>query len=73
MTEYFDKYLDSFVLVFVNDIPVFSANRYEHKENFKTALEVLGEKQLFAKHRKCAFWVEAVSCLVHVLSKDDNA
>lgn len=61
------------MLVFVNDIPVFSANRYEHKENFKTVLEVLGEKQLFAKHRKCAFWVEAVSCLVHDLSKDDNA
>jgi hypothetical protein len=61
------------VLVFINDILVDSANRYEHKENLKTVLEVLGEKKLFAKLRKCAFWLEEVSCLGHVVSKDGNA
>jgi hypothetical protein len=43
------------VLVFINDILVYSANRHEHKENLKTVLEVLGEKKLFAKLRSVPF------------------
>ena len=61
------------MLVFINDILVYSGNRYEHKENLKTVLEVFGETKLFANHRNCAFLLQAVSCSGHVVSKDGNA
>lgn len=57
----------------INDTLVCSANRYEHKENLKTVFEVLGGKKVFAKPRKCASWLEAISCLGHVVYKDGNA
>ena len=47
------------MLAFNDDILVDSANCHEHKENLKTVLEVLGEKNLFAKLNKSAFWLES--------------
>ena len=47
------------MFVFNDYIPVDSANCHEHNENLKTELEVLGEKNLFAKVSKSAFWLES--------------
>jgi hypothetical protein len=50
--------LDSFVVVFIDDILVYSVTPVEHEEQLKTFMEVLREKKLFAKLKKCEFWLE---------------
>jgi hypothetical protein len=70
MNRVFHDYLDSFVVVFIDDILVYSANHLEHKEHLKTVMEVLRENKLFAKLRKCEFWLEEVSFLGHVVNKN---
>jgi len=70
MNHVFRMYLDLFVVVFIDDILIYSANHQEHGEHLKTILNVLREKQLFAKLQKCEFWMEKVSFLGHVISKD---
>jgi hypothetical protein len=66
----FHMYLDLFVVVFIDDILIYSTNHQEHGEHLKTVLNVLRKKQLFAKLKKCEFWMEKVSFLGHVISKD---
>jgi len=73
MNRVFHKNLDSFVLVFIGDILVCSANHHVWRENLKTVLEVLGEKKHFAELKKRAFSLEEVSLFGHVASKDGNA
>jgi hypothetical protein len=73
MNRVFHEYLDSFVVVFIDDILVYSANHAEHEEHLKIVLEKLGEKKLFAKFKKCEFWLEEVAFLGHVVSKDGLA
>jgi hypothetical protein len=60
------EYLDSFVVVFINDILVYSTNHVEREEHLKIVMEVLKEKKLFAKLKKCESWLEEVSFLGHV-------
>jgi hypothetical protein len=69
----FHKYLDWFVVVFIDDILVYSSNHEDHGEHLKTVLGILREKKLFAKLKKCEFWLEKVSFLGHVISKDGVA
>jgi hypothetical protein len=66
-------YLDLFIVVFIDDILIYSTNHQEHGEHMKIVLNVLREKQLFAKLKKCEFWMEKVSFLGHVISKDGIA
>jgi hypothetical protein len=73
MNRVFHKYLDSFVVVFIDDILIYSANHQEHEEHLKMVLDVLREKKLFAKLKKCEFWLEEVSFLGHVVSKEGLA
>jgi hypothetical protein len=73
MNRVFHEYLDSFVVVFINDILVYSANRAEHEEHLKIVLEKLREKKLLEKFKKCEFWLEEVAFLGHVVSKDGLA
>jgi hypothetical protein len=73
MNRVFHEYLDSFVVVFIDDILVCSANHVEHEEHLKIVMEVLREKKLFAKLKKCEFWLEEVSFLGHVVNKDKLA
>jgi hypothetical protein len=70
MNRVFHEYLDSFVVVFIEDIVVYSTNHVEHEVHLKTVTEKLGEKKLFAKLKKCEFWLEEVSFLGHVASKN---
>jgi hypothetical protein len=70
MNHVFHKYLDSFVVVFIDVILVYSANHVEHEEHLKTVMKVLREKKLYAKLKKCEFWLEEVAFLGHVIFKD---
>ncbi|KAL8103645.1 hypothetical protein AgCh_028007 [Apium graveolens] len=64
----FHDYLDKFVVVFIDDILIYSRSREEHEEHLRTVLYILGEKKLFAKFSKCEFWLEEVAFLGHILS-----
>ena len=70
MNEIFKPYVDLFVIVFINDILVYSKSRKEHEEHLRIVLEVLREKRLYSKFSKCEFWLDSVSFLRHVVSKD---
>jgi hypothetical protein len=61
MNRVFHKYLSSFVVIFIDDILVYSANHVEHEEHLKIVMEVLREKKLYAKLKKCEFWLEEVA------------
>ena len=63
-------YLDLFMIVFIDDILVYSKSKKEHEEHLRMVLEMLREKKLYAKFSKCEFWLDAVSFLGHVVSKD---
>jgi len=73
MNRVFHEYLDSFVVVFIDHILVYSANHEKHEEHLNIVLEKLREKKLFAKFKKCEFWLEEVAFLGHVVSKDGLA
>ncbi|GAU50683.1 hypothetical protein TSUD_410390 [Trifolium subterraneum] len=64
----FHSFLDKFVVVFIDDILVYSKSEKEHKEHLRIVLQVLKEKKLYAKLSKCEFWLEEVSFLGHVIS-----
>jgi hypothetical protein len=70
MNWVFHEYLDSFVVVFIDDILVYSTNDVKHKEHLKTVMEKLREIKLFAKLNKCEFWLEEVSFLGHMVNKN---
>jgi hypothetical protein len=63
MNRIFKKYLDQFVVVFVDDILVYSKTREEHEEHLQIDLQILRENQLFSKLEKCEFWLEVVKFL----------
>ena len=70
MNENFKLYLDFFVIVFIDDILIYSKSRKEHKKHLRIVLELLREKRIYAKFSKCEFWLNLVSFLAHVVSKD---
>jgi hypothetical protein len=63
------EYLEKFVVVFIDDILVFSRNEEEHEEHLRLVLQKLREHQLYAKLSKCEFWLKEVSFLGHVISE----
>jgi hypothetical protein len=69
MNKVFMEYLDKFVVVFINDILVYSRSEEEHKEHLRLALQKLRENRLFAKLSKCEFWMKQDAFLGHVISK----
>ena len=68
MNRVFQPYLDKFVIVFIDDILVYSASEEDHAQHLKVVLNILREKQLYAKYSKCEFWLHEVSFLGHVVS-----
>ncbi|GJS77350.1 putative reverse transcriptase domain-containing protein [Tanacetum coccineum] len=60
-------YLDKFVIVFIDDILIYSRNEKEHEEHLKTILELLKKEELYAKFSKCEFWIHTVKFLGHVI------
>ena len=68
MNRVFRPYLDHFVVVFIDDILVYSKDAQEHEHHLKIVLQILRENQLFAKLSKCDFWLKEVSFLSHIVS-----
>ncbi|KAG8492331.1 hypothetical protein CXB51_009857 [Gossypium anomalum] len=68
MNRIFRPYLDRFVVVFIDDILVYSRDETEHAEHLRLGLQILRDKQLYAKFSKCEFWLREVSFLGHVVS-----
>jgi hypothetical protein len=68
MNKVFMEYLDKFVIVFIDDILVYSKTEEEHEEHLRLVLGALREHQLYAKFTKCQFWLKEVGFLGHVLS-----
>ncbi|GJZ23679.1 putative reverse transcriptase domain-containing protein [Tanacetum coccineum] len=63
-------YLDKFVIVFIDDILIYSKNKKEHEGHLKLVLRLLKEEKLFAKFSKCEFWLSAVKFLSHVINSE---
>nr|XP_043611686.1 uncharacterized protein LOC122583333 [Erigeron canadensis] len=61
-------YLDQFVIVFIDDILIYSKSKEEHEQHLRKILELLKKEQLYAKFSKCDFWIEKVQFLGHVVT-----
>ena len=68
MHRIFQPYLDQFVVVFVDDILIYSKSEEEHKDHLRVVLQVLRDHQLYAKFSKCEFLLTEVKFLGHVVS-----
>jgi hypothetical protein len=68
MNNVFMEYLDKFIVVFIDDIFIFSKTEEEHEKHVRLVLEKLRPNQLYAKFCKCEFWLTKVAFLRHVIS-----
>jgi hypothetical protein len=73
MNSVFMPELDKFVVVFIDDILIYSKNEEEHAQHLRIELTRLREHQLYAKFSKCTFWLEEIQFLGHVLSTNGIA
>ncbi|KAJ9566214.1 hypothetical protein OSB04_002180 [Centaurea solstitialis] len=63
-------YLDKFVIVFIDDILIYSQNKEDHEQHLRRILELLKAEKLYAKFSKCEFWIREVHFLGHVVNKE---
>ncbi|KAL5553902.1 hypothetical protein UlMin_041303 [Ulmus minor] len=70
MNRVFTQYLDKFIIVFIDDILVYSKTPEEHEEHLRVTLQLLRDSKLYAKFSKCDFWLSKVHFLGHVVSKE---
>ena len=70
MNRVFQSYLDQFVVVFIDDILIYSKSKMEHEKHLRIVLQTLRDHKLYAKLKKCELWLAQVSFLGHVISKD---
>ena len=70
MNRVFQPYVDRFVVMFIDDILVYSKDREYHDTHLRVVLETLRNEQLYAKLRKCEFWLREVSFLEHIVSEE---
>ncbi|KAA0050197.1 pol protein [Cucumis melo var. makuwa] len=70
MNRVFKDFLDTFVIVFIDDILIYSKTEAEHEEHLHQVLETLRANRLYAKFSKCEFWLKKVSFLGHVVSSE---
>ena len=70
MNKMLQPFLDQFVIVFIDDILIYSSSPEEHEQHLRTILQILREKQLYGKFSKCEFWMEEIAFLGHVVSRE---
>jgi hypothetical protein len=70
MNSVFMQELDKFIVVFIDDIHVYSKSMEDHEEHLRVVLQQLWDHQLYAKFSKCEFWINEVSFLGHVISSE---
>ena len=70
MNRVFKSHLDDFIIVFIDDILIYSKNNEDHEKHLRIALQTLREEKLFAKFKKCEFWLTSIAFLGHIISKD---
>ena len=70
MNRVFHPYLDKFVVVFIDDVLIGSKLREEHAKHLHTVLSTLADHKLYAKLKKCDFWMEKVHFLGHIISEE---
>jgi hypothetical protein len=68
MNKVFMEYLDWFVVVFVDDILVYSQNEEAHEDHLRLVLQKLRDNQFYAKFSKCDFWLKEVTFLGHIIT-----
>ena len=70
MNRVFKPYLDKFVVVFVDNVLIYSRTPDEHTHHRRTALDILRRNELYAKFSKCGLWLEKVAFVGHVVSNE---
>nr|GEV69511.1 putative reverse transcriptase domain-containing protein [Tanacetum cinerariifolium] len=70
MNRIFHEFLDKFVIVFIDDILVFSKSKEEHEDHLRTVLQTLRQEKLYAKFSKCVFWLSSVAFIGHIVSAE---
>ena len=70
MNRVFKDYLEKFMIVFIDDILVYSQSETEHEQHLRLVLQRLKEHKLYAKFSKCEFWLPQVTFLGHIVSKE---
>nr|GEY75377.1 hypothetical protein [Tanacetum cinerariifolium] len=70
MNWVYKPYLDKFIIVFIDDILIYSMSKEEHEEHLKIILELLKKEELYAKFSKCDFWLSKVQFLGHVIDSE---
>ena len=70
MNHVFRPYVDQFVMVFIDEILVYSKDQEDHDTHLRVVLETLRKEQLYAKLSKCEFWLREVSFLRHIISEE---
>ena len=69
MNRIFLSYLDKFVVVFIDDILIYSKTQEEHAEHVRTTLSTLREHRLYTMFSKCEFWIDQVMFLGNIISR----
>ena len=70
MNRVFRNYLDSFVIVFIDDILIYSKSEDDHMNHLRIVLQALKDHQLYAKFSKCEFWLRSFAFLGHIVSSE---
>jgi hypothetical protein len=68
MNKVFMEYLDRFIMVFIDDILIYSKSDSDHEEHLRLVLQKLRDNQLYTKYSKCEFWIDEVPFLGHIIS-----
>ena len=70
MNKVFKPYLDMFVIVFIDNILIYSRNEEDHASHLRIVLQILKDRELYVKFLKCEFWLESVAFLGHIVFDD---
>jgi hypothetical protein len=73
MNDIFINYVDNFVIVFLDEILIYSKSEEEHEHHLRLVLQVLREKQIYANITKCSFYREQIHYLGHTISEEGIA